>query len=75
MKTIQIRNVPNEVHRELRMRAAGAGISLSDYALAELERLASRPPISDVLLRASNRPGGISAEQIVAAIHEGRSGR
>jgi hypothetical protein len=50
-------------------------MSLSDYALAELERLASRPSMSEVLKRASTRPGGVTAEQIVAAIHEGRAGR
>jgi plasmid stability protein len=36
VKTIQIRNVPDDVHAELRIRAARAGMSLSDYALAQL---------------------------------------
>ena len=40
MKTIQIRNVPEDTHRTLRARAAASGVSLSDYALAELERVA-----------------------------------
>lgn len=75
MKTIQIRNVPDDVHRELRMRAAGAGMSLSAYALTELERFARQPPMSDVLRRIASRPGGISSEQVVAAIREGRRGR
>lgn len=72
MKTIQIRNVPDEVHRTLRSRAAASGMSLSDYALAELERAAQKPPIVDLLLRARSRAGGASGEAIVAAVRAGR---
>lgn len=72
VKTIQIRNVPDEVHAELRVRAARAGMSLSDYVLAELERKAAKPPISEVLARAGNRPGGATTQQIVDAIRADR---
>lgn len=72
VKTLQIRNVPDDVHATLRMRAAGAGLSLSDYALAELERLAARPAVSDVLQRAGSRAGGTSTVDIVAAVRAGR---
>jgi plasmid stability protein len=72
VKTIQIRNVPDRTHRELRTRAAAAGMSLSDYALAELERVAARPPVAEVLRRASARPGGPSIDEIVAAVRSGR---
>jgi plasmid stability protein len=72
MKTIQIRNVPDDVHRTLRSRAAASGMSLSDYALGELERAAQKPPIADLLLRASSRAGGASGEAIVAAVRAGR---
>ena len=41
MATIQIRNVPEAVHRLYRMRAAAAGMSLQEYLLAELVRNAS----------------------------------
>lgn len=74
VKTIQIRNVPDETHRELRTRAAAAGMSLSDFALEVLERTASKPPIADVLRRASERSGGPTVEQIVAAVRAGRDG-
>jgi plasmid stability protein len=40
---IQIRNVPNALHRELKERAAHAGMSLSDYLTAELGEVAARP--------------------------------
>lgn len=72
MKTIQIRNVPDSVHATLRTRAAGAGVSLSDYALAELERVADRPLVSDVLRRAGSRAGGAETADIVAAVRAGR---
>ena len=41
-KMIQIRHVPDALHRRLRSRAALAGMSLSDYLKAELEGLANR---------------------------------
>jgi antitoxin FitA len=72
VKTIQVRNVPDDVHRTLRTRAAAAGISLSDFALGELERVAQRPPVSEVLKRARERAGGADSAAIVAAIREGR---
>lgn len=73
-KTIQIRNVPDEVHAELKARAAANGQSLSDYLLGHAVRVAARPAIADVLLREGPRPGGtISTKQIVDAIRDGRS--
>jgi plasmid stability protein len=72
MKTIQIRNVPDEVHRTLRVRAAASGVSLSDYALGELERVAQKPPVADLLARARSRAGGANGEAIVAAVRAGR---
>jgi antitoxin FitA len=72
MKTIQVRNVPDEVHQTLRTRAAAAGVSLSDYVLTELERAARRPTISEVLLRAQARAGGADPAAIVAAVRAGR---
>ena len=42
-KMIQIRNVPDALHRILKARAAEAGMSLSDYLLAEARRVAEMP--------------------------------
>ena len=50
-KTIQVRNVPDEVHREAKARAAREGISLSAYVLRELERTLDGPPVEEVLAR------------------------
>jgi plasmid stability protein len=74
-KTIQIRNVPDNVHRTLRVRAAEAGLSLSDYLLRDLERIAQRPPVADVLLRAGDRAEGTSVARIVAAVRSSRERR
>lgn len=72
MKHLQVRNVPDRIHRELRARAGAAGVSLSEYALTELARAVERPRIADVLARAGSRAGGASREEIVAAVREGR---
>jgi plasmid stability protein len=54
-KMVQIRNVPDALHRRLEPRAAEAGRTLSDYLLAELERLAARPTRADMLARLHSR--------------------
>ncbi len=53
---VQIRNVPDEVHRTLKARAAMAGESLSDYLLRELRRVAERPTLEEMLDRLHQRP-------------------
>ena len=54
-KMVQIRNVPDALHRKLKVRAAGAGQTLSDYLLVELERLAARPTRDDMPTRLHRR--------------------
>lgn len=71
-RTIQIRNVPESIHRVLRARAAAAGVSLSDYLLGEIVRVAERPSVADVLVRGLRREGGVDFEEIVAAVRSGR---
>ena len=71
-RSIQIRGVPEDVHRTLRARAAANGQSLSDYLLADITRLADRPPIGDVLLRAAQRSGGAPLRAIVDAVRIAR---
>jgi plasmid stability protein len=71
-RSIQIRNVPDRVHKTLRARAAAAGQSLSDYLLQELVRVAERPPVADVLTRADGRSGGTSTAKLVGAVRSGR---
>ena len=75
MKTIQVRNVPDEVHLVLRSRAAAAGMSLSDFVLGQLERVATYPPLAEVLSRAGARSGGAAAAAIVGAVRAEREAR
>jgi len=47
-KMIQIRNVPDAIHRTLKSRAALAGLSLTDYLLAYIRELAERPTLEEI---------------------------
>ena len=71
-RNIQIRDVPDDVHRVLASRAAAVGLSLTAYLRAELIRVAERPPVADVLARASARHGGTATDEIVAVVRSGR---
>ena len=67
---IQIRNVPDALHRRLKSRAALEGMSLSDYLLAELGRVAERPTLAELRERLERRPAvapNVSPEQAVRA--------
>lgn len=52
---IQLRNVPDRLHRTLKARAAMAGMSLSDYLLAEIKEIASKPILKELRERLNNR--------------------
>ncbi len=54
-KMVQIRNVPDALHRKLKARAADSGRTLSDYLLAEIGRLAARPTREEMLVRLHSR--------------------
>jgi plasmid stability protein len=56
-RIIQIRNVPDALHRRLKSRAALAGMSLSDYLLNEIRRIATRPTLDELHARLEQRPG------------------
>ncbi|MGZ4242570.1 MAG: FitA-like ribbon-helix-helix domain-containing protein [Actinomycetota bacterium] len=53
---IQVRNVPERLHRELVRRARARGQTLTDYIQAILEREVGKPPIEEVLARIASRP-------------------
>ena len=50
-KTIEIRNVPDELHRTLKVSAAQMGMTLSDYLLSEIEQVAAKPTMKEWLER------------------------
>lgn len=70
-KMIQIRNVPDDVHRTLKIRAAEESLSLSDYIKRDLEELAKQATLEDVFARARARgESGMTAESIVGDLRE-----
>ena len=54
-KMIQLRNVPDDLHRKLKSRAAMAGLSLSDYLLREVQRVAEQPTVAELRRRLEQR--------------------
>jgi plasmid stability protein len=67
---IQIRNVPDGLHRRLKSRAALAGMSLSDYLLSEIRLVAERPTLDELRARLERRPAtapSVAPEQAVRA--------
>ena len=72
-KHVQIRNLPDELHRRLKVRAAAQGKSLSDYLREEMQRLARLPTRDEWMARVKQRsPVNMTTEDVVSAIHEGR---
>jgi len=55
-KMVQIRNLPDNLHRVAKARAAMAGLSLSDYLLAQVKRELEMPSMQEVLDRIKARP-------------------
>jgi plasmid stability protein len=72
---IQLRNVPDDLHRKLKARAAAAGMSLSDYILRDVARTAEQPTMEEWLQMVKKmkpiRTRESSAETI-RAIRDGR---
>ena len=58
MPSIQVKDVPEDVHATLRRRAAAAGQSLQEYLLAQLVEEAHTPTVDELLERAGGRAGG-----------------
>ena len=72
---IQIRNVPDDLHRLLKSRAALAGMSLSDYLLGELRRLAERPTLAELRQRLEQRPKTNPSPEPAEAVRVERDSR
>jgi len=73
--TIQIRNVPDTLHRKLKARAAQAEMSLSGYLLGELERIANPPSWRVIIARLSRQEPLALTESTAAAVAAEREGR
>lgn len=75
MKTLQIRNVPEDVHRRLKARAASEGRSLSELALDELRRSLERPTRAELLGRIAQRTAVETGGAVTAAVRAERDAR
>ncbi len=72
---IQIRNVPDALHRRLKSRAALAGMSLSDYLLNELREMAERPTLDELRARLHSRSRTTLTLEPAAAVRAERDSR
>jgi plasmid stability protein len=75
MPTLQIRNVPDDVHRRLKSRAALAGMSLSEFALAELVRSLQRPTRDELRERIKHRQAVNLGGRVAEVIRRDRDSR
>lgn len=75
MGMIQIRNVPDTLHRDLKARAARAGMSLSDYLLDIVRRGAERPEPDELLRRVRERSTVYLSESPAEAVRAERESR
>ena len=72
---IQIRNVPNELHRRLKARAALAGMTLSGYLLHEIRCVAERPSVEELRARLEQRSvatPSVAPAQVIRAERDSR---
>jgi plasmid stability protein len=74
-KMIQLRNVPDALHRSLKARAAMAGMSLSDYLLAEIKEIAERPTLADLRDRLHTRKAVTLSLDTARLVREEREAR
>ena len=75
LRVLTIRNVPDSVHRALKARAAMTGMSLSDFLLVEIRRLAERPTAAELrerLRRRSSVAGVVSAAEAMRLERDSR---
>lgn len=69
-KTIQIRDLDDDVYAALRRRALEAGLTVPELLRREATRLASRPTVEEWLARTRRRPSGIEHADVLAALDE-----
>jgi plasmid stability protein len=75
-RSVQIRHVPDDVHRVLRRRAAGEGKSMQEYLLALLVDQARRPTAREVLERAGRHSGGeVDSGDMIRQLRDERDAR
>ena len=67
MTTVVVRDLSDDIHRQLQAKASRAGQSLQQYLTVQLSRIATTPSLDDVVDRISRRSGGtVGFRQAVA---------
>jgi antitoxin FitA len=74
-RMIQVRNVPDNLHRTLKAQAAMAGMSLSDFLLAEIRRVAERPTLAELRERLRRRSRVAASVPAAEAVRRERDSR
>ena len=74
-RMIQLRHVPDELHRKLKARAALEGLTLSDYLLREVQRVAEWPTLAELRQRLAQRPPAVPRVSPARAIRAERERR
>ncbi len=69
-KTVQIRDIDDEVYAALLRRAAEAGVTVPELLRREAARLAARPTVAEWLERTRRRPSPITANEVIQALDE-----
>jgi plasmid stability protein len=74
-KMIQLRHVPDTLHRQLKARAAMAGLSLSDFLVREVRKIAEQPTTEEMQERLARREpyrGKLSPTQVLREERDAR---
>jgi plasmid stability protein len=74
-KMIQLRHVPDDLHRKLKARAALDGLTLSDYLLREVRKIAERPTPAELQARIARRTPVKPRETTAQAVRAERDAR
>lgn len=72
---VQIRNMPDDIHRTLKSRAALAGMSLSDYLLLEVKKVAEMPTMEEMRERLARLPPATLSRSPTEILREERDRR
>jgi antitoxin FitA len=75
MPHVQIRNMPEDMHRTFKVRAAQKGMSLSEYLLSELRPIAELPTLEEWVDEVRSRPGVVLEKSAADIIREEREQR
>jgi antitoxin FitA len=75
MKMIQLRNVPDSLHRKFKIRAAENDLSLTDYLLSEMREIVDRPTINELIQKVSQgKQRKFDSQRLVRQIRDGAAG-